>query len=291
MGTIHSLIKERVIVLDGATGTELMARGLTMGESPERWNLEHPDRVQDVHRCYYGAGSDIVLTNTFGGSRIKLQPYGLDDKVAEVNKRGAGCARKVCPEGAFVGGDIGPTGKFLKPVGPHEPEEFLEAFTEQAQALCDGGADLLFIETMYDLNEALLALEAAKKTGLPVVVSLTFTRKKRGFFTLMGDTPQQAFAQLREEGAFAAGSNCSLVSGEMCSLLEEVKGIPPEFPLYMKPNAGQPRVEEDHAVYDADPEGFLEDLKKMVPHGARMIGGCCGTSPLFIEKLARWVKG
>jgi len=291
MGTIQSLIKERVVVLDGATGTELMARGLSRGESPERWNLEHPDRVQDVHRCYYGAGSDMVLTNTFGGSRLKLEPYGLGDRVAEVNRRGADCARKVCPEGAFVGGDMGPTGKFLKPVGPHEPEEFLEAFTEQALALRDGGADLLVIETMYDLKEALLALEGAKTTGLPVVVSLTFSRKKRGFFTLMGDTPQQAIRKLMEEGAFGAGSNCSLVSGEMCDLVEELKESPPGFPLYVKPNAGQPRVEDDQAVYDADPEGFLEDLKKMVPHGARMIGGCCGTSPLFIEKIARWVKG
>jgi 5-methyltetrahydrofolate--homocysteine methyltransferase len=290
MSSLISLIKERVIVLDGATGTELMARGLTMGESPERWNLEHPDRVQEVHRGYYDAGSDIVLTNTFGGSRLKLQPYGLEGQVAEVNKRGADCARKVCPEGAFVGGDMGPTGKFLKPVGPHEPEEFQDAFEEQALALQEGGADLIVIETMYDLNEALLALAAAKKTGLPVVVSLTFSKKKRGYFTLMGDKPADAFEKLREEGAFAAGSNCTLVSSEMAGLLEETKELPP-FPLYTKPNAGQPRMEEDKAVYDADPDSFLEDLKKMVPLGARMIGGCCGTSPLFISRLARWVKG
>jgi 5-methyltetrahydrofolate--homocysteine methyltransferase len=290
MMPLVSLIKERVVLLDGATGTELMARGLAPGECPERWNIDYPDRVKEVHRSYYEAGSDIVFSNTFGGNRIKLEPYGLEKKTAEINKRAASLVKEACPNEGFAGGDMGPTGKFLKPVGPYEPGDFEEVFEEQAMALREGGADLIVIETMYDLEEARCALRAARKTGLPVLVTLTFSKKKKGYFTLMGNRPLESMQNLAREGATAVGSNCTLDCDEMAEMIESLGDASLSAHLMVKPNAGQPRIEGESTVYDADPENFLKAIRKMIALGAGLVGGCCGTSPLFIRKLAGALK-
>jgi 5-methyltetrahydrofolate--homocysteine methyltransferase len=290
MMPLASLLKERVVLLDGATGTELMARGLPAGECPERWNIDYPDRVKDVHRSYYEAGSDIVFSNTFGGNRIKLEPYGLEKKTAEINKRAASLLKEACPKESFAAGDIGPTGKFLKPVGPYGPEDFEEVFEEQAMALREGGADLIVIETMYDLEEARSALRAARGTGLPVFVTLTFSKKKRGYFTLMGNRPLESMQILAGEGAMAVGCNCSLDALEMAEMIETLGDARLSAHLMVKPNAGQPRIDGENTVYDADPDHFLGAIKKMIARGAGLVGGCCGTSPLFIRKLAGTLK-
>ncbi|MDQ7824973.1 MAG: homocysteine S-methyltransferase family protein [Candidatus Eremiobacteraeota bacterium] len=283
------LWEKPVIVLDGAMGTELIAQGLTQGECPDLWNVLHPEKVKEVHKGYYDAGSDIVLSNTFGASRIKLEPYGLDARVEEINRAGASLLKTACPAGSLSAGDMGPMGKFLKPVGPCEPEEFEAAFQEQAKALCDGGVDLIIIETMYDLREARLALKGALGAGLPVFVTMTFTKKKRGFFTVMGDEPRKALRILADEGAQAVGCNCSLDCADMLLLVESL-GAPLPVPLIVKPNAGQPRMEGDKTVYDADPAEFASQVMKMIEKGARLAGGCCGTSPRFIETLRGMIK-
>lgn len=285
-----SLLKRMIVVLDGATGTELIARGLSAGECPEHWNLLHPERVKEVHRKYYGAGSTIVLSNTFGGSRLKLEPYGLQDHVGEINRAGAMILKEVCPVGCFAGGDIGPTGKLLKPTGDFEPEDFQEIFEEQAFALQDGGVDLIAIETMYDLREAAIALRAALKTGLPVFVTLPFIKKKKGFFTMMGDKPDECFRTLKEDGAAAVGTNCSLDHSQMVEFVESLSKASLSGPFIVKPNAGQPRLEGSTTVYDANPDEYVEAVTKMISAGASMVGGCCGTSPLFISKLAHELK-
>lgn len=287
--TLESLLKKPVIILDGATGTELIAKGLSAGECPDQWNITHPDAVKDVHRSYFSAGSDIVYTNTFGANRMKLISYGLENDVASLNRAAAENAREVCPEGCLVGGDIGPTGKFLKPTGQYTPEELEEVFREQASALRDGGVDLISIETMFDLQEAKIALRAALQTKLPVFVTLTFNKKKRGFFTLMGNSPSDSFKALREEGATAAGANCGIESNEMLEMVETLE-IMKDFPLIMKPNAGNPKIEGDKTVYKANPDLFAEFMERIFLRGVRIIGGCCGTSPLFIGKIAARMK-
>ncbi len=289
MSFILSHIEKRPLILDGATGTELIARGLKAGECPERWNLLFPERVALVHKSYYDAGSDMVYTNTFGGNRIKLESYGLDGQVEEINRKAVEITRSVCPPGALVAGDIGPTGKFLAPVGDGDPARFQSSFEEQARALCDGGADVIVVETMYDLREAEIALRAALITGLPVCASMTFSKKKRGYFTIMGDTPEKAFRHLKELGADAVGANCSLDFSEMLNFLDTID-IPSLSPLMMKPNAGQPRIEGETTVYDADPDDFAQAVQAMIAKGVGLAGGCCGTSPVFIERLARLIK-
>ncbi|MGV8124466.1 MAG: homocysteine S-methyltransferase family protein [Candidatus Xenobiia bacterium LiM19] len=290
MSAFLPLLEKGPLILDGATGTELMARGLIAGECPERWNLIYPERVALVHKSYYDAGSDIVYTNTFGGNRIKLGPYGLDGQVEEINRKAVEIARSVCPPGALVAGDIGPTGKFLPPVGDGDPAAIKTAFEEQARSLAEGGADLLVVETMYDMREAEMAVQAALLTGLPVCASLTFSKKKRGYFTIMGDAPQKAFLRLRELGACAVGTNCSLDFSEMLLFLDTLD-VPAISPLLMKPNAGQPRIEGETAVYDANPDDFAQAVQAMITKGVGLAGGCCGTSPVFIERLARLIKG
>lgn len=287
--SLLSILKSRPIILDGATGTELIARGLSSGEPPEGWNILYPERVQDVHRSYYASGSDVVVSNSFGANRIKLSTYGYAERVEEINKKACEILRNACTKDAFVAGNIGPTGKFLKPVGEFEPSEFSEVYEEQALALRDGGADLIYIETMYDLKEALIALEAAKKTGLPVFVTMTFSKKKKGFFTIMGDTPEISLKKLYDEGADAVGANCSLECYEMLDLMEGMKNFS-EIPFIAKPNAGQPKVNDGKVYYDANPEDFARDIEKMISMGVRLVGGCCGTSPLFIKKIAEIVK-
>jgi len=290
MSLFLRLLEKGPLILDGATGTELMAMGLKAGECPERWNLLFPEKVASVHKSYYDAGSDIVYTNTFGGNRIKLRPYGLDGHVEEINRKAVEIARSVCPPGALVAGDIGPAGKFLAPVGDGNPAEFQASFEEQAEALSNGGADLLVVETMYDLREAEAALKAALATGLPVCASMTFSKKKRGYFTIMGDPPEKAFQRLRELGAHAVGTNCSLDFSEMLVFIDTID-IPSLSPLMMKPNAGQPRIEGETALYDADPDDFAQAVQTMIEKGVCLAGGCCGTSPVFIERLARLIKG
>jgi 5-methyltetrahydrofolate--homocysteine methyltransferase len=287
MSGILDLAKKRTVLFDGAMGTMLMAAGLKAGGIPEALNLENPTLVTDIHRKYYEAGSDVVHTNTFGGNVVKLADKGLSGKMEMINVEAATLARQACPTGKFVAGDMGPTGKLLKPVGELSIEEAEEAFFRQAQALLKGGVNLISIETMFSLQEALAALRATKRCGdVLVFVSLTFNRTKKGFFTMMGEGVTQAASAFEESGADGIAANCSLGSKDMIDLTRELRAAT-RNPILIQPNAGKPVTQKGVTSYQQTPAEFAQDGKEIRNSGADMIGGCCGTTPEFIRALAQ----
>lgn len=284
---IKKLTEKRVFLLDGAMGTELFRAGLPPGHCPEAWNEERPEAVAGIHRSYYEAGSLGVLTNSFGGNAIKLAGYGLESKTYELNLKAAQLARSVCPEGRYVGGSLGPTGKFLKPVGDLTEDRLFEAFRPQVEGLAAGGVDFLLIETQYDLGEALMALRAARETcSLPVLVTMTFNLTRRGYYTIMGVSPE-AFVRAMEENAVEAyGANCTLNPADMVGLIKIMRSLS-DGPLIAQANAGQPRVGPDGSTfYELGPDEYAGYIPELVEAGAQVIGGCCGTSPDYIKKIA-----
>ncbi|MHA2369368.1 MAG: homocysteine S-methyltransferase family protein [Candidatus Hodarchaeales archaeon] len=295
MLTFLEAVQERPIIFDGAMGTELLARGLVIekGTSPELWNVTNPEIVQEIHQSYYDAGADVILTNTFGGTQPKLAKLGLGDRVHELNFAAAKLAKEMVPPKKYVAGDIGPTGLMLPPMGAAKIDDFVKAFAEQATALWDGGVDLFTIETMYDLREATAAVEAVRKVSadVPIIASMTFQKKERGFFTIIGDTPDKCFRTLEEAGTNLVGSNCSLNSDEMASLFKEYNQAT-ELPTFAEPNAGQPQTDDKgQTYYTQTPEAFAEDIARISELGVRVVGGCCGTNPSFISKIAERLKG
>jgi methionine synthase I (cobalamin-dependent) len=274
-------LSERVLLLDGGLGSLLIADGLPAGRAPEWWLLENPGRIRAAHRAYAEAGGEVVHAATFGASPPKLDAVGLGGRCRELNALAVRLAREAVGDEVLVAGDVGPTGLLLPPMGDASEDTYADAYREQAEALAGAGADLLSIETMYDLREATAAVRAAKETGLPVLACMTFEERKRGYFTIVGDRPVPSLEALVESGADAVGFNCSLTSAGMVPLVEEVaREI--EAPLIAQPNAGQPRATPEGVVYDASAEGFTADILRMVDAGARIVGGCCGTDPAFI---------
>lgn len=304
------------LLLDGGLGSLLIAEGLEPGRAPEWWLLERPGRVAAVHAGYVAAGSDVIATATFGASPPKLASAGLAGRCRELNELGARLAREAAREAAqargghgaaalsagdaaaaarpgaaggapvLVAGDIGPTGLLLPPVGGADEARLEAAFAEQAEALAGAGVDLLLIETMYDRREALAAVRAARRTGLPALACLTFEARRRGWFTVMGDALVPSLQELAAAGADAVGFNCSVTSEVMVAM---VVAAAPQVgvPLIAQPNAGQPRATPAGVVYDADPAAFARDLAAMADAGARLLGGCCGTTPAFIAAARR----
>jgi len=284
---ITELLENRVVLLDGGMGSALIAMGLETGGSPELWNVERPDDVRAIHAGYIAAGSDVVQTNTFGGSPMTLARHGLEERTEELNTAAARVARAAAGEDRLVAGDIGPSGLFLAPVGDADPAVFEEGFARQAAALAAGGADYISIETMMDLQEALCALRGALRGArLPVTACVTFDRKKRGFFTMMGNSPADCVTALTDAGAAAVGANCSVGSDvllELCPQLVEAARVP----VIVKPNAGLPDTEDGRPVYRQDPADFARDMAAAARCGARAVGGCCGTDPRFIAALRK----
>jgi len=283
-------VKERTLLLDGAMGTELISRGFRPGGPPEDWNATRPDDVAAIHAAYFAAGSDIVQTNTFGGSRPKLAAYGAGGRVAELNEAAARLAVAVrdrdCP-GRLVAGDIGPTGTFVAPMGDADPDELRDGFAEQAAALVAGGVDLVHVETMFDLAEARLAVEGVRRTApdLPLMVSLAYKPSPRGYRTMMGVDPQTAADALLAAGATIVGCNCEITATDMGELVEELREASGR-PVVAQPNAGAPRLEDGATVYDETAEHFAGLVAGFPGHGAGIVGGCCGTTPAFIAALA-----
>ncbi len=286
-------IAERTVILDGAMGTQLMAHGFHSETCPEEWNVSHADVVSGIHRAYFAAGADIVLTNTFGGTRAKLENYRSQDRVAELNTaaaRLAVAARDEHAPGRLVAGDVGPTGRFLKPMGDLTPDELRDMFSEQVAALTQGGVDLVIIETMFDLAEACLAVEGALAvTKLPVMASMTFGVTPRGYRTMMGVDPRRAVQGLLESGASVVGCNCSIAAEQMIELVAELRAAT-DAPLMAEPNAGQPRLEGSETVYDETPKHFAATMPSLVQQGANVVGGCCGTTPDHIAALVRALR-
>ncbi len=280
-----SVLERQPVLLDGAWGSQLMAHGLPVGECPEAWNIHNPAKVQHVATSYVGAGCRIILTNTFGGNRILLARYGLADDTAEINRRGAAISCKVAAGHALVFGSVGPTGKVLA-AGEITETELLSVFAEQTQALASGGVDGIVVETMSDIDEARIAVKAAKLTGLPVVGCMTFGYGKTGDRTMNGVTPETAAVGLAEAGADAVGSNCGCGPATMVSICQRMKAAV-SLAIWMKPNAGMPQQRGDRSlfIYDATPESFAAEAAALARAGTDYLGGCCGTSPAFISSL------
>jgi len=283
---VQNLLQKQIVILDGATGTELQKRGLPAGVCPEIWCLDHPDVLGDVHASYVRAGASIVYTCSFGANRFKLKQYGIKKDVYSVNRELAGLARKACGKKALVAGDIGPTGLFVEPFGPLAFEEAVEAFKEQAKGLIDGGCDLIVIETMIDIQETRAALLAVKElSDIFTIVSMTY--EKDGH-TLGGTPPQSALITLQSLGADAVGCNCSAGPEQMIEFIAAMKPYA-TVPLLAKPNAGMPRLVGLSTVFDMDAQSFAAFGRNLVAAGASFLGGCCGTTPEHIEALAKAV--
>lgn len=279
------LQEEGVLLFDGAMGTMLQREGLEAGHCPEEWNLLHPEKIKGVHQAYAAAGADIVETNTFGGNRIRLEHYNLADRVAEINQRAVELAREAVGQGVFVAAAVGPLGEYLAPVGKLAEEEAFEIFAEQVKALAAGGPDLILIETMADLAEISCAVKAARSvTSLPILAQMTFTEKGR---TIFGVTLEEAGRTLVDLGADGVGVNCTLGPEEMLPIVEGLaKAV--SVPVSAQPNAGLPVLDEGgKVVYPVGPKEFSLWGPRLVSAGARLIGGCCGTTPEHIASLRR----
>ena len=285
------IIRERPLLFDGAMGTMLMKAGQGSLKTPILLNLDEPDLVTDIHRQYYAAGADVVITNTFGGSPLKLVADGLESQMVELNREAVKLTRQACPDGKFVAGDIGPSGKMIQPLGDVAPEEMQENFFSQAGVLIESGVDLIIIETMYSLDEALAAVQGARKAGdILLLASMTYTRTKNGFFTVMGENVSQCVAALEEAGADMMGANCTLNSADTIDLTKDLRAAT-DKPFLIQPNAGKPVTSKGITYYEQTAAEFAADAKKIHAAGADMIGGCCGTTPEFIREVKSVLSG
>ncbi|MGE5362251.1 MAG: homocysteine S-methyltransferase family protein [Bacteroidales bacterium] len=283
----------RVLVADGAMGTELQRAGLPPGQPGDRWTRDHPDRVEAIHRAYAEAGADLILTNTFGTNPWVLARYGLADAIDELAQAAARAARRALRPDGFVVGDIGPTGALLAPLGDGTPEQFGDASLRLARALLAGGADGIIVETMTALEEAVAAVAAACEAGAPfVIASMAFDRIKDGSFrTMMGVRPEQAARALLQAGATVVGANCGTnMSVADFAQLTTVLRAAVDCPLMIQPNAGKPELVDGAAVYRLSPQAFADGVREVVAAGARIVGGCCGTTPAHIGALRQMVS-
>lgn len=286
------MLRERVesqgwLLADGAMGTMLIDHGLAHGDPPEMWNLERPDEIAGVHRTYIEAGAQVILTNSFGGNRLRLQLHRRQGQSDAVNRSAAMIARSQAdsaPDEVLVGGSMGPTGKLLQPLGELTFEEAAASFAQQATALLEGGVDVLWIETMSDIEEVRAAVEGSRQVdpGVPIVTTMTFDTHGH---TAMGVSPEAAMAALLELGLQAVGANCGNGPQEIETVIAKMHNYDPGVVLVAKSNAGIPRVEGDRTVYDATPQVMAEHARKAFDLGARIIGACCGSTPKHLRAM------
>ncbi|MDF1536977.1 MAG: homocysteine S-methyltransferase family protein [bacterium] len=284
MSRFKDLIKNRTLLCDGAMGTMLQEAGLAPGECPELLNVHSPERVRSVHRAYIDAGADIIETNTFGGSRVKLSSFGLEDRTEELNEAAVRVAKEASSGDALVAGSVGPTGRFLHPVGELGFDEAVSIFAQQAAALAGAGADLIILETFSDIKEIRTAVIGAREvTDIPVVALMTF---EPSALTLLGSSPEAAAVTLEAVGADAVGSNCGLGPEGILEVLRRMATVT-ELPLVAMPNAGMPRLEHGRTVFPASPEEMVQPFGEFLGIGTALLGGCCGTSPAHIARMRR----
>lgn len=288
-------LQQGILISDGAMGTNLQAKGLSIGEVPEKWNITHPDQVKEVHQSFINAGSDIVLTNTFGGNRVKLNRAGEGDQVKELNSAAVKLAKEVAdPAGVFVAASIGPTGEFMEPLGTVSYETMVEIFSEPIEVVVSAGVDLIIVETMTDLSEAKAAIDAAKKVSdLPIAATMSFDKTGQGYRTIMGIDPETAARGLREAGADLIGANCGNVDMKvMCKLMSEmIDAVDDESFFIAQTNAGIPQLIDGKTVFPDSPEEMSKEVAALVEMGVNVIGGCCGTTAEHIRQIRLAIEG
>jgi len=282
--------KRKTLLSDGATGTFLQTRGLEPGGCPELMNVDKKDAVEEMAEGYFNSGSDFVLTNTFGGSPFMLKKYGQESRTKELNKAGANLAKSVAPKGKFVFGSIGPTGEFLEPLGELKEKDMAEGFKKQISGLIEGGVDGIIFETQMAIEELSLGIKTAKEmTHLPVIGSMVFDKGPRGFFTMMGISPEVAANNIYNAGADIVATNCGNGSLLMTELAKELIKFS-KLPLMVQSNAGIPKIVKGKVIYDESPEFMVNNCIKLIDSGVSIIGGCCGTTFEHIKSFRKLIN-
>ena len=293
---MRSLLKEiengKILISDGGWGTYLHSLGLEVGACPEIWNITHRNEVLSIPKSYIEAGADIVLTNTFGAHPIRLKHYGLQDRAFELNEAGASISREAAGEDHFVLGSIGPSGAIIM-MGEVPEEKVYDGFRIQVEALSKGGADAICIETMSEIAEACLAIRAAKEfTDLEVVCTFTYQKTVHDYYrTMMGVSPAEMIAAVKEVGADIIGANCGIGFDQMVEIAKEIREADPSTPVLVQANAGIPIVKNNKTIFPETPEMMRPKIKELIKAGANIIGGCCGTTPEHIRVIVKEIRG
>jgi len=285
---LEKLAEGKVLVSDGAWGTFLHRKGLKADECPESWNLQRPDDVLEIASTYVEAGADIILTNSFGASPLKLEGYGLEARTIELNRSAAELSKKAAGEGILVMGSMGPTGKMVM-MGEVSPQEVFKGFMEQSSGLAEGGVDGIAIETMTDPEEARLAIEAVKKvTALDLACTFTFSKNQDGVYRTMMGTDVEAYLEMAlSAGADIIGANCGNGTAGMIEIVKVIRALDPEIPVLVHANAGLPIYQDGKTVFPESPGEMASQIEDLVRAGANIVGGCCGTTPEHIRQIVQ----
>ncbi|MFC2103328.1 homocysteine S-methyltransferase family protein [Bacteroidota bacterium] len=287
---LYRLMNGEILAADGAMGTMLFQRGLKPGDCPELLNLTKPKVLEEIAKLFFEAGANIIQTNTFGGSPLKLSDYDLEDKCKEINIGAVECVRKVIGENAYISGSCGPSGKLLKPYGDTEPELLLKGFERQIDFLVKARVDIICIETMTDLREATIAVEAAKNinVAIPVIASMTFDKIPKGYYTIMGTNIKDAVKGMEDAGADIIGSNCGNGIDNMIDIAKQIKELSNK-PILIQSNAGIPENKNSELIYPESPSYFEDKTLELIEAGVSIIGGCCGTTPEHIQAIRKTI--